>query len=65
MRVVKPSWVEHTGELLVFIRCSENKLTPIGGEKKSKCPVYSMSVHPDGTRLATGGMGRSFSFTVE
>ncbi|WVQ81686.1 hypothetical protein IAT38_003811 [Cryptococcus sp. DSM 104549] len=27
-----------------------------GGEKKNKCPIYSISVHPDGTRLATGGL---------
>ncbi|WVQ72975.1 protein HIR1 [Cryptococcus sp. DSM 104548] len=26
------------------------------GEKKAKCPIYSISVHPDGTRLATGGL---------
>ncbi|KAL7418351.1 HIR complex subunit [Cryptotrichosporon argae] len=25
------------------------------GEKKNKCTIYSISVHPDGTRLATGG----------
>ncbi|OCF32185.1 protein HIR1 [Kwoniella heveanensis BCC8398] len=26
------------------------------GEKKARCPIYSISVHPDGTRLATGGL---------
>lgn len=27
------------------------------GEKKAKIAIYSISVHPDGTRLATGGLG--------
>ncbi|WVR00330.1 hypothetical protein IAU59_007473 [Kwoniella sp. CBS 9459] len=26
------------------------------GEKKARCPIYSINVHPDGTRLATGGL---------
>ncbi|OCF74130.1 protein HIR1 [Kwoniella mangroviensis CBS 8886] len=26
------------------------------GEKKGRCPIYSISVHPDGTRIATGGL---------
>lgn len=26
------------------------------GEKKAKTAIYSISVHPDGTRLATGGL---------
>jgi protein HIRA/HIR1 len=30
-----------------------------GGEKKTKGTIYSISVHPDGTRLATGGVGKS------
>jgi hypothetical protein len=28
-------------------------------DKNNKCPIYSLSVHPDGTRLATGGLGMS------
>nr|XP_019010171.1 uncharacterized protein I206_04639 [Kwoniella pini CBS 10737]OCF48952.1 hypothetical protein I206_04639 [Kwoniella pini CBS 10737] len=26
------------------------------GEKKGRCPIYSISVHPDSTRIATGGL---------
>ncbi|WVR07812.1 hypothetical protein IAU60_004855 [Kwoniella sp. DSM 27419] len=41
MRLTKPNWVEHTvGEK----------------EKANRSPIYSISVHPDGTRLATGGL---------
>ncbi|RXK39445.1 hypothetical protein M231_03278 [Tremella mesenterica] len=40
MRVTKPAWVQHT----------------VGEKKNSRCPIYSLSVHPDGTRLATGGL---------
>ncbi|WVW85995.1 hypothetical protein I302_108033 [Kwoniella bestiolae CBS 10118] len=25
-------------------------------EQKGRCPIYSISVHPDGTRIATGGL---------
>jgi len=31
--------------------------TDLSDEKNNKCPIYSISVHPDGTRLATGGLG--------
>ncbi|KAK4689347.1 protein HIRA/HIR1, partial [Tremellales sp. Uapishka_1] len=34
------------------------------GEKKNKCPIYSISVHPDGTRLATGGLGKLTSMSL-
>lgn len=58
MRLVKPSWVEHTGQL-TRTRCRILKLIVSAGEKKTKGTVYSLSVHPDGTRLATGGVGGS------
>jgi hypothetical protein len=35
----------------------------IGGEKKTKGTIYSLSVHPDGTRLATGGVGECSSLS--
>jgi hypothetical protein len=41
---------------MALVRSSE--LTVID-EKNNKCPIYSISVHPDGTRLATGGLGTS------
>ena len=28
------------------------------GEKIQRCPIYTLSVHRDGTRLATGGLGK-------
>ena len=28
-------------------------------ERDRKAAIFSLSVHPDGTRLATGGLGRS------
>ena len=37
-------------------RVKDLKLTRTD-EKNTKCPIYSLSVHPDGTRLATGGLG--------
>lgn len=38
---------------------STSSLTSHTGEKQTKSPIYSISVHPDGTRLATGGQGMS------
>lgn len=34
-------------------------------EKNNRCPIYTLSVHPDGTRLATGSIGRSPSWPQE
>jgi len=52
MRLVKPNWVKHAGELT---RSEAFQLTI--DDKDRKSPIYSLSVHPDGTRLATGGIG--------
>ncbi|KAK8853078.1 hypothetical protein IAR55_003779 [Kwoniella newhampshirensis] len=36
--------------------CKPSWVEHTSGDKKNKCPIYSISVHPDGTRLATGGL---------
>ncbi|XP_062445950.1 protein HIRA isoform X1 [Rhea pennata] len=49
MRLLKPTWVNHNGEA--------------GGGAGGRCreagkPIFSVDIHPDGTKFATGGQGQ-------
>lgn len=41
MSLILPDWVSHV----------------VDEEKKKKDTIFSIHVHPDGSRLATGGLG--------
>jgi len=42
MSLILPDWVEHHSDT---------------DDKKKRQTIFSIHVHPDGTRLATGGIG--------
>jgi protein HIRA/HIR1 len=55
MKILKPNWVNHDGKQLVF-----DVLRKGGGVNSLKTqgkPIYSIDIHPDGSRFATGGQG--------
>lgn len=43
MSLILPDWVEHHSD---------------ADDKKKRQTIFSIHVHPDGSRLATGGLGK-------
>lgn len=63
MRLLKPSWVNHDGEQftgsIVYVNINNfvktlqfSSLINLTGS-----PIFSVDLHPDGSRFATGGQG--------
>jgi len=61
MRFTKPAWVTHRGRLLHFTRRFQAYASVAEqGTKSEQNPkplsIFSVHVHPDGSRIATGGL---------
>ena len=59
MKIFKPSWVNHDGKYIYIDELNQifNFLTHHKNLKKDQ-PIFSLDVHPDSSRLATGGQGK-------
>lgn len=60
MKLVKPNWVTHDG--LQCLLLLHNICIIIFNEKSNVCllsgyPIFSIDIHPNGKRFATGGQG--------
>ncbi|CCM01218.1 uncharacterized protein FIBRA_03266 [Fibroporia radiculosa] len=60
MRFTKPAWVMHKGEIFVqpfgtglMWVCAD---TSMKGDQEKRLSIFSVHVHPDGSRIATGGL---------
>ncbi|KDQ18757.1 hypothetical protein BOTBODRAFT_153623 [Botryobasidium botryosum FD-172 SS1] len=58
MRFTKPSWVSHKGRTPMHARApiAAALLTPSPDANQKRVSIFSIHVHPDGSRLATGGL---------
>lgn len=62
MIIIKPEWVSHAGNKSTFIvnRKLISFLIDRTQDTRNKKPcIYSVHVHPDGKRLATGSLGKN------
>lgn len=62
MRLTKPAWVTHSGESSrPFVQVPRQADAKYGytDSKKKRNPLFGLHVHPDCSRLATGGIGQS------
>lgn len=62
MKFTKPSWVIHHGVSSHFsidlpLINTVNQLDVGEKETKKRLSIFSIHVHPDGSRIATGGLG--------
>ena len=62
MKFTKPDWVTHKGELIGFVSvaslysCVDILDTIMGKDVSKRQSIFSVHVHPDGSRVATGGL---------
>ncbi|XP_041344300.1 protein HIRA isoform X1 [Pyrgilauda ruficollis] len=58
MKLLKPTWVNHNGEGRPGSRCRgpAGQQVPRAGQPGK--PIFSVDIHPDGTKFATGGQGQ-------
>lgn len=58
MRFTKPTWVMHRGITSSIFPCIFTTLTPPPDSAKDtkRLSIFSIHVHPDGSRIATGGL---------
>ena len=64
MKFTKPAWVIHHGAQTSrpVLRWSTSPCVDVGEkEHKKRLSIFSIHVHPDGSRIATGGLGRRIS----
>lgn len=64
MIIIKPEWVSHAGKtrvvltLYVSVLKLNHALDRTQDNRNKKPCIYSVHVHPDGKRLATGSLGK-------
>lgn len=58
MRFTKPTWVMHRGVAILFLPCILTDTIPSQDSAKDtkRLAIFSIHVHPDGSRIATGGL---------
>ncbi|XP_071619707.1 protein HIRA isoform X4 [Heliangelus exortis] len=54
MKLLKPTWVNHNGEG----RLAAPPGSRCRGAGRAGKPIFSVDIHPDGTKFATGGQGQ-------
>ena len=57
MKIFKPFWVNHDGKKS-FYSFVWSQLTKFSFLKIRDQPIFSLDVHPDSSRFATGGQGQ-------
>lgn len=61
MKLVKPNWVTHDG-LYFYVTLSMSLKIDLTLIFSLGYPIFSIDIHPDGKRFATGGQGISTFF---
>ena len=62
MRFTKPSWVMHKGQSLAhtpaqqYLRKTRTDPSSKNEQAPKRLSIFSVHVHPDGSRIATGGL---------
>ncbi|XP_015499753.1 protein HIRA isoform X2 [Parus major] len=58
MKLLKPTWVNHNGEGRPGSRCRGPAGQQVPRSGRAGKPIFSVDIHPDGTKFATGGQGQ-------
>ncbi|KAM4890963.1 protein HIRA isoform 1-T1 [Sylvia borin] len=58
MKLLKPTWVNHNGEGRPGSRCRGPAGQQVPRAGRAGKPIFSVDIHPDGTKFATGGQGQ-------